>query len=174
MNIHSNEKKHIIDFLFTLATFTLFVVCSIFVVLLGARCYEKVFLGMNENFTARTTIAYMSEKLRQRDVIGCANITTIEGTTAITLMRQSGAQVERTYIYSDDGYLKELNVTEDDVELHLADGQKLIELKDFEARKISNSIYYISLTDLEGNTEYTYISTKCGDDVKGNALAGPQ
>ena len=167
------RENHIIDLIFALSLFAGFVISSIFIVLLGARCYEGVSARMNANYTSRTAITYMTEKLRHRDVTGCTNIVNIDELPVIYLMRQDGAGIERTYIYSYEGYLRELSLSGEE-EVDLSQGQPLIALKSFSARKISGSVYYISLTDTNGNTDYAYICEKCEPEVKGSAMAAPQ
>ena len=53
--------------LFILALFAVFMISALFIVLFGARIYKKVVADADTNYNARTSIAYISEKIRQHD-----------------------------------------------------------------------------------------------------------
>lgn len=167
------EKNHIVDLLFTLTLFGVFAVSALFVVIFGAGVYKNTTASMERNFTSRTAVSYVTEKLRQRDVIGAATLTNVNGIPAITLIKQYDSMQVATYIYSDEGYLKEITVTglsEPDASM----GQKIMELSDFNVREISKGIYYVSITDSSGNRDGAYISTKCDQEIRGDAMAAPE
>jgi len=173
MTNRSKSKNYIVDFLFTLALFGVFAVSSIMVVYFGASVYESVTEGMNKNFTSRTAISYITEKLRQRDSEGTASITQIEGVNAVTLIKKSGDNIETTYIFADDEYLKEYTVKGDEVPT-LKDGTPIMQLHSFNVKEIAAGIYHITLVDTDGHTNRAYISTKCDPKIRGQATAAPQ
>ncbi len=173
MNNRSKSKNYIVDFLFTLALFGVFAVSSVLVVYFGASVYESVTNGMNRNFTSRTAISYITEKLRQRDSEGTATITQIEGVNAITLIKKTENDIETTYIFSDEDYLKEVTI-HGETPPSLSDGTPIMELHSFTVKEIAAGIYHITIVDTEGHTNRAYISTKCDPKIRGQATAAPQ
>ncbi len=171
--MREQENNHIIDLLFTLTLFGVFAASALLVVIFGARIYENTASSMNRNFTSRTAVSYITEKLRQRDVIGAADITDIEGIPAITLVKQYDSTTVYTYIYADEGYLKEVTVT-GDVTPTAASGQKIMALDQFSVQEIAEGVYYVTIVDTDGNHEATYIATKCDPDLRGAAMAAPE
>ena len=55
---------HTVDVLFPLLFILLFCFCALLVVLQGARIYEKTAAGLEENYTVRTAVSYLQEKVR--------------------------------------------------------------------------------------------------------------
>ncbi|MBR6328257.1 MAG: DUF4860 domain-containing protein [Lachnospiraceae bacterium] len=172
MGSEKKTKNYIVDFFFTLALFGAFAISSIMVVYFGAKVYESVTDGMNRNFTARTAVSYITEKLRQRDSEGTADITSIDGVNAITLIKKTGDNLETTYIFSDDGYLKEVTIKGDEKPT-IEDGNPIMELYSFNVKEVAEGIYYVIIVDRDGNTDRAYVSTKCDPKIKGQATAAP-
>lgn len=167
-----NENNHVIDLLFTLTLFGVFAVSALLVVIFGAKIYQNTSASMNRNFTSRTAISYVSEKLHQRDVIGSSVITDVEGAPSISLMKQYDSMVVTTYIYADDGYLKEITVT-GGVSPVRSSGQNIMELSDFYIEEVTEGVYHMTVIDIDGSMQDAYISAKCDPDLRGDAISGP-
>ena len=62
-----NEKtdRHIIDILFVISLFALFVLSAVFLISIGAGIYSKTMYNMNANFDSRTAVAYINEKMEK-------------------------------------------------------------------------------------------------------------
>ena len=54
----SRENQHMIDILFVLSLFCVFAVSSVVIILFGAHIYRSTVSQMDDNYTARTSIAY--------------------------------------------------------------------------------------------------------------------
>ena len=61
------RQKHIIDFIFPVALFFVFALCALTVLLLSARIYQSTTDSSSRNYTARTGLSYVSEKIHQND-----------------------------------------------------------------------------------------------------------
>lgn len=57
---------HVIDFLFAAALFGVFLVSSVMVIAVGAGAYRNITEKSQEDYTLRTSLSYVNEKLRQR------------------------------------------------------------------------------------------------------------
>lgn len=118
--------------MFSLALFGVFAVTSLLVVVIGARVYASTVEQMNDNYSARTGLSYLSEKVRQNDVQGAVSVDLIEGQTALVLEQSLGTELYRTWIYLDEGSIKELFIRADG-EAKLSGGQPVLEAEGFDA-----------------------------------------
>ena len=166
------SKNYIVDLVFTLALFGAFAVSAIMVVYFGAKVYESINASMDRNFTSRTAVAYITEKLRQRDSEGTADIVVLDGKNAIALVKKTDDDIESTYIFSDEGYLKEITVSGEEVP-EVSEGVKVMELASFAVKEVAEGVYNVVIIDTAGNTERAYISTKCDPRMRGEASAAP-
>lgn len=166
------KNNHIVDLFFTLTLFGVFAISAIFVVFFGARVYENTVNSMTRNFTSRTAVSYIMEKIRHRDTQGSITLTNFDESPAVVLIRRKDLDFETTYIYAKDGYLMEITVDGSDYP-DTANGQRLLELNTFQVREVSTGMYYLSITDKDGNTDNAYISTKCDHDIFGSSVLAP-
>ena len=150
----------------------LFAISAIFVVFFGARVYENINYGINRNFTSRTAVSYITEKLRQRDSEGTATITVINDISTIHLIKKTNEIYENTYIYSDGGYLKEITLR-DELTPGLSKGTPIMELRKFDVKEIAGGVFSITVVDTDGNLETAYMSTKCDAKMRGLTSAAP-
>ena len=60
----TRRDKSIVDMLFLLALFGVFLISALFIVLFGANIYKKTVNDMDANFSARTSVSYITEKIR--------------------------------------------------------------------------------------------------------------
>lgn len=141
-----NEKqdKHIIDILFVVALFGLFVLSAVFLISIGANIYTKTMSNMDQNFNSRTAVAYINEKIRQSDKAGCISIGSFDGNDAIIISTCINNKEYLTYIYEYNGTLMEL-MKRPEINLTPAAGQKLIDVNSFQIDRINDNLVHISL-----------------------------
>lgn len=65
-----NARKHSTDILFVLLLFLVFTSSALAVILLGAKVYQNTASRMESNYTVRTALAYVTEKIRHADESG--------------------------------------------------------------------------------------------------------
>ncbi len=133
------QQKHIIDILFVLTLFGLFALSAIFLISVGSNVYRKTVDHMNENFDTRTSLAYITEKIRQSDKEASISIGDLEGTDAIIIATQAGDANYNTYLYEYDGFLKELMVRED-ITLGPEAGQNILAVSDFSVTPVNEHL----------------------------------
>ena len=124
------QQKHIIDILFVLTLFGLFALSAIFLISVGADVYSKTVDHMDENFDTRTSMAYITEKIRQSDKDGAITIGQLENRDAIIICSQIADTPYYTYLYEHEGYLKELLVRKD-IPLGPEAGQAILPVSGF-------------------------------------------
>lgn len=57
-----NEKKHVIDFLFPLAVFSVLAASSVAIVVLASGFYSRQVKTSSASYSGRTALAYVTEK----------------------------------------------------------------------------------------------------------------
>ena len=68
------KRRHMIDFLFPVALFFVFALSALTVLLLAARIYQSTTENSSLNYTSRTGLSYISEKIHQNDLGGHVSI----------------------------------------------------------------------------------------------------
>lgn len=105
---------HTVDVLFPLLFILLFCFCALLVVLQGARIYEKTAAGLEENYTVRTVVSYLQEKVRECGDASLISVQEMEGQQVLVIDSVHGEEMYSSYIYLEDGSLKELFVKKAD------------------------------------------------------------
>lgn len=121
------ERKHSIEDLFILVTFLVYAIALLMFASLGASVYRNVTSQMQQHQIRRTAESYLREKIRQHDRKGAIRIGEVEGQQALQITEQIEEKVYVTYIYTDNGMLKELFISAEK-EPRLQDGTGLLEL----------------------------------------------
>lgn len=148
------SNRHIIDVLFVIGLFSIFALSAVFLITIGADIYRKTVTHMDENFNTRTSLAYLTEKLRQADHENRISLGSLEGHPSLILRSESGGTAYRTYIYEADGNLQELMMRED-LTLSASAGQSILEVEDFSITLINSHLLKCSIrTDEESYAFY--------------------
>lgn len=147
------RKNHYTDLLFTIALFCVFAITALLVVLFGADIYGKTSSNMELNYTKRTALAYVGEKVRQNGYEGGTEIGQVDGREALVLHQEANGSWYNTYIFCDGGYLKEATVPADQP-VSLLNGQTVMELADIALEEVTESLLRITITDVAQN-EYS-------------------
>ena len=143
------KSKHTIDFLFPIALFFVFACSALFVLLFSANIYEKVVSTSNTNFETGTSLAYVSEKIRQSDSNGNIYISEFDGYQALAVKEVYDDQTYTTYIYEMDGYLKELFI-KDGVTASAKTGTTIMETHNFTMQELENGLFKFTCTTANG------------------------
>lgn len=133
---------------YTFALIASFTVLSLLIVLAGAKVYRRVTQTAERNFTSRTALAYVANKVRGTDESGMVNVTELDGGAALVLGAIYGGQRYDTAIYYDEGYLCECFYSADrgfDRKL----GDRLVAVNGL-AFTMENSLLSIEITDQDG------------------------
>lgn len=153
------KRKHMIDFLFPVALFFVFALSALTTILLAARIYQSTTENSALNYTSRTSLSYINEKLHQHDCDGSIHIGSFHGCDAIIMEQEHEDDVYYTYIYAYDQELKELFIKED-VEASASSGRTILEIKDFSIEQLSDRLLRISCSDQKGRQASTIVSIK--------------
>ncbi|MCI8993915.1 MAG: DUF4860 domain-containing protein [Eubacterium sp.] len=147
----ATSHKHVIDMVFPIAVFFVFAASALAVLTLCARFYRSQTTEAESHYMTRTSLAYVSEKIRQNDKDGGISVETVEDQECLTLQSKIDGISYTTYIYAQDGMLKELFIR-DDADLHLKDGTEIMEIGDFTMEEIDRNLFRFTSIDKNGNT----------------------
>lgn len=170
MNFAKRDKS-IVDVIFIVALLGVFIVSALFVVLFGARVYSQTVSATDRNYSSRTALSYITEKLRSHDCSGGVEISDepgAEGQSVVmlkTIGDDNGEYV--TYLYVDEGYLKEFTASKD-YEFDSFEGSEIMPIKEFRAIKVSESLFEFNIVDGEDNSTHFFVSLYSGTDGEGD------
>lgn len=153
------NRKHIIDFIFPVVLFVVFALCALTVLLLAARIYQSTTETSSLNYTSRTGLSYINEKIHQNDVNGGVSIRDLNGTPALVMEQTYDTAVYCTYIYSYDGELKELFV-KSDTPAELSSGKTILEVKSFSMEEAGENLLRFECVDKNDQESSIIVSTK--------------
>ena len=156
------ENKHIIDTLFVLTLFAVFALCSMLLIAFGANIYQKTVSNYEEHFNITTSVAYITEKLRQGDDSNAIDMISFGDGNAFRILSTYNDTDYYTYIYMDDGYLKELYAKADKT-LSPRAGKKLLPINSFKLTKDEYGVFTYTITDMYNSSMTVNATSKCDD-----------
>ena len=155
------QPGHSIDLVFSLVLFLLFSITGIGVVLIGSQVYSSCAAQLEETYTSRTALSYVSEKVRQADVSGAVELVNPSGfpENALVIHETVDGGSYNTFIYFYDGALRELLVKEG-TEITPQQGTAIVSLRSFTIEKRGTNFYILSATEKSGKVNQLMIHPK--------------
>ena len=151
------RDKSIVDALFLLALFGVFLICALFIVLFGAKIYRNTVNHSENNFNSRTALSYISEKIRQHDNANGIELIDDGAFTTLKLTKDYSGNAFNTYLYYNDGYLCEYTTNEGNV-LNKDFGTKILKIKNMKIEEENKNLYRIMIIDEKDTVTDFYIS----------------
>lgn len=158
MKYHSN-RKHVIDLMFPFALFFVFAASSLLVVLLAADIYQKTTVLAESNNQSRTALSYVTGKVHQGDAQGGVSIGRFDGHDSIIIRQTDGKQCYLTYIYEEEGMMRELFLQEGTKAL-AEDGREIMEIREFRMEQIQPELFRFSCRAENGTVLSTIVSVQ--------------
>ena len=156
-----SEKQHAIDFIFPIALFFVFIASSLIVVLLAASGYQKTVEGFDSHYKSRTSLDYVTEKIRQGDEKGAVSIGTFDGRQSLIIRQSYDGQDYVTYTYEDEGFIKELFIQEG-AEASASAGTAILEASSFDLSLDSDGCFRLSVQTPDGREESAVVMVRTG------------
>ena len=153
------KQKHMIDFIFPISLFFMFALCALTVLLFAARIYRSTTENSSLNYSARSGLSYISEKIHQNDADGNIRVGELCGETAPIMEQTYKDSVYYTYIYSYEGALRELYIKADG-SADLSAGTRILDVEDFSIEQIDDHLFKFSCTTEGGQTDSILVATK--------------
>lgn len=130
MSKQASDRRHSIDALFVITLFCVFAVCSSLLIALGANIYKTTIDSTDRHYTLNTASAFVVEKVHQHDSAGSIDICSFGNGNALKLKEQYGDRIYYNYIYSYNGFMRELLVP-DGTNPSPEAGSKILEVSSF-------------------------------------------
>lgn len=153
----SKQNKSIVDVIFLLALFAAFLICALFIVLFGAKIYKKTVFKNQQFFNARTSLSYITEKIRQNDNSNSINVLNNNGSSVLELKMNENNTCYSTYIFCKEGMLMEYTANSN-APFSDTMGRKIMNASSFDIEKLSNKLYKFKIKDDTGYTTEFYTS----------------
>lgn len=102
------RRGRTVSMLFTTLLFLVFVLCALFMVLIGGRVYENINDRTETAYRQEVALSYIANKVRQKDEAGSISLEETEGGTVLKLKQEIEGTVYVTQIYYREGRLWEL------------------------------------------------------------------
>ena len=151
-----HEQVHITDLLFSLGLLCLFTISSLTVLLIGAHVYKQTVLDMKTNYTTRTALTYVAEKVRQHDSTSSISLGTLEDAPALELSESIDGVSYITYIYEDENALKELFVQASQP-VTKSQGETILAIQNLSMEQASEHLLRFTVTDEENTSASLFI-----------------
>ena len=153
------KKSHSINMMFTILLLGIFALTAIFVAVMGANVYANSAEKLQANFDTRTSLVYLSEKIRTNPSDDY-DVREVGGNTAIVLTERVGDFVFESWIFVANERLSEATIMQGDTVIPGA-AQQIMDLKSLDAKKRDGGIE-ITVVTLAGDTNTTFISGRTG------------
>ncbi len=156
------QKRHATDLIFVLSLFCLFTVLSLLVVIQGADVYQGISQEMDANYSARGTVAYLTEKARQNDCENGVSVEEVAGQPALVLSKEINGSVYETWSYLYDGSLREVTVKQG-AEVGPESGQPVMELNSLQLELEDSRLLKIIATDTKNRVYESVVCLHSGE-----------
>ncbi|MDR2493390.1 MAG: DUF4860 domain-containing protein [Coriobacteriales bacterium] len=162
MSAAKHPRRHSFDLLIVLVVFSVYAGSALLVSATGANVYRQTVEVMQDDFNLRTSIQYLTEKVRQNDVAGGVRIESQNGSDALVLTQEIvGRESFETWIFVSDGQLRETTIAAGTA-LSLDQTQAIMPLRDLRIDYDPNGLLDIRAVTVEGSTSETSIQVKSG------------
>lgn len=151
-----NSKQHSIDILFMLSLFCVFALCAVVLIIFGANIYQNTVNKTADNYLERTSVAYLTEKLRQTDITQSVSVIQSDGIDMLNIETMIEGNMYSTRLYEYEGHLYEC-FSRSDILLSPDAGQKIFEINDLSFSFITSSLLQISFRDTDNELVSFYI-----------------
>lgn len=153
---------HTIDIVFVLVTFCIFAVSVLIVLMTGAKAYGSIRNSMEDQYSERTCVNYISAKVRHFDENNAVYLDEMDGVPVLCLENEFDGSTYVTYIYYYEGQVREL-YTDPNLGLGIESGTSIIDVSNLSFSQVNDSLISVNCTGSGGNTSTLYISTRCGE-----------
>lgn len=158
----TGNHGQLMNVLFTMLLFLVFVLCALFTVLIGGQVYENINVRSQENFTGSVALQYVANKVRQGDQEGAVRVITQDGTEVLEIASGLGDYV--SWIYYGDGAIRELFFDPADG-LGLEDGLEILTCDGFSVSQSEDGrIIHIRTEGEAGGTLSLSLRSRGGED----------
>lgn len=152
------KKNSGIDTVVGLFMICVFAACLLFALAAGVRIYKDVSAVMEEQYTSRTAMSYLTTRLHQSDAAGAVELGELAGTPAIVIHRSVDGEDYVTFVYCHEGYITELFCPASE-SLLPSDGLRVVPALSLEL-SLEGDLMRIDC-ETDGGAETAYVALRC-------------
>lgn len=155
-----NKQIKRMNFLVGVVIWLTFTITSLMLVLVGARLYQEIYSKQQTYLSSATPLNYLTMKFRQNDRKNSVAISDLDEQPAIVLMETLEGEIYETWIYIEEGYLRELYIKQGD-SFEPQDGEKVIPLNEMQLQWENEKLLSVTLIDIEDRVQQELIRFRC-------------
>ncbi len=159
-------KGNIANIIIVIVMFSAYTISALFLSIIGAEVYENNAADSESSYNTRTSVLYLTEKIRQNDLEGGISLSSWQGGDMLVLHRDYDGRLINTLIYVEDGELCEISVPED-FELSPGVGQKIMPITSIDFEMNIPGLLELSVVDDAGVTHSSSVYVRCETDIQG-------
>lgn len=158
------RKKHSIDVLFMFVLFAIFAILSVLIIFIGSGVYSRISENKEINEQTRTTLSYITNKVRETDGNGNVYLMEKDGNQVLVLRHEYEDYSVDTWVYEYNSKLMEMTVDSGD-EFELKYGDVLLDTNDVKFY-IDEEKHLLNVSVFDKNAEESKVSIYLGSNVK--------
>ena len=155
------KKKNQLSGVLVLLVFAVFGVSVLLVLLTGADVVKTLSERDQESYDRRTTMQYITTRVRQADEAGCVAVESIDGVDVLILREEIEGEHYETRVYCYDGYVRELFAFAED-EFFAGDGEAVLKAENLSLR-MEGQVITAELTDPTGQVQTLTLYLRSGE-----------
>lgn len=150
--------EHSVDGIFTFALISIFAILALLIVVIGTKVYKDIVETSQINNEVRSSLSYVSNKVRSNDGEGTITIDTKDGMDVLRIGHEYDGEPYETIIYFYEGAIYEYFGTSI-MDFSPSYGEKIIEVSDFSMRG-EKGILYFKITDEIGKDYEIHVAIR--------------
>lgn len=156
----TQAPNHMVGELFTFLLFAMFLVLSLLIVVIGADGYRGVVDASDTIGEVRTSLGYVSGKLRSDAASAGARLEPVDGVEALILVEEYQESIYETAIYYMDGALYEMYYDAGQMTLEPKYGDRLVEVSGFDMAWVDDGLLALTATSADGHSQTLHIALR--------------
>ena len=162
---NSREQTHAISGLFSFALFSIFVILSLLLVVIGVDGYRKVVARSESIDGIRTTLGYISGKVNSDACADGIALVHEDGVDTLVLTRMDDGEALKLVIYAMDGALYEYYYNAEETEFEAAQGDRLTEINALSMERVSGNLIALTVVSPDGRSETLHVAIRAKREV---------
>ncbi len=156
----NGKRKPFLDTFFVFTLFFAYTLSSLLLSIMGANVYTNTVQVSQDNYDVRTSVLYLSQKVRQSEQIDAISIQQFNGADALVITETFGEYKFDTWIYIENGYLCEALLSEG-ISLISGAGQNIMPLSSMAFDLDDTGLLSMDVITESGDTYHSKIFLEC-------------
>lgn len=136
------KKTNISQILLAFVLFATFVICSFYIIILGAKGYSNMVYNSDLNTKFRVPFSYLQTRLKEVDSYSKVDIIDLDNVECLVINDEE----YYTLIYYNDHYICE-SIIKDLAQFKVNSGEKMISVDGFQMSKIDNHQFKYTISN---------------------------